>query len=268
MSRFTGSRAGQTIRVVLFYGPFLRSAREFAVRLDAHPKIELAAVFCCAEGDSPADEFRNVWRRRGALALPLFTRRQVRRLSRYMLHPQAEWEFQRGWRAVQSRLKYAADIHADSVLQEVRELAPDLALSYGSPILRPSLFRLPSHGTLGIHHGRLPDYRGRKTTFWEVWEGEPTAGVTIQRINEGVDTGEIVAAAGVEIGTRSYERIWNDVQRCGIDLFVEAVLAVGDRTATYTVPSGEPGPLRRDPTPVQLLRLPIQRLLQRLGVGR
>lgn len=267
MNRLAQSPTERPVRVILFYGPFLRSAREFAVRLDAHPKIELAAVYCCAEGDSTLEEFRNAWRRRGGLALPLFARRQIRRLSRFVLHPQTEREFRRAWRALQPRLRYVADVHADSVLKGVRELATDLALSYGSPILRPKLFLLPRHGTLGIHHGRMPNYRGRKTTFWEIWEGEPSVGVTIQRINEGIDTGETVAVASVEIGLHSYERIWNDVQRRGIDLYVEAVLAIGNGTASFVISQGKPGPLRQDPTPLQLLSLPIRRLLQRLGIG-
>lgn len=268
MSRPAGTSVRRPVRVVLFYGPFLRSARVFALRLDGHPDVDLAAVYCSARGDSTAHEIRDLWRRRRALAFPLFARRQIRRLNRSVLHPRAEQKFQRDWRDLQARIRYVSDVHSDEVLHEVHELAPDLALSYGSPILRPKLFLLPRYGTLGIHHGRMPDYRGRKTTFWEIWEGEPRAGVTIQRINEGIDTGQTVAVASVEIGARSYERIWNDVQGRGIDLYIEAVLAIGNGTASFADPQGTPGPLRQDPTPLQLLSLPVRRMLQHLKAGR
>ena len=67
----------------------------------------------------------------------------------------------------------------------------------GAPILKPELFEIPAFGTLGIHHGRLPEYRGKKTTFWAIYNGDSTAGVTIQRINAGLDTGEIVCTGEV-----------------------------------------------------------------------
>jgi hypothetical protein len=51
-------------------------------------------------------------------------------------------------------------------------LAPDLGLIYGSPILKPELFEIPRCGTLGIHHGKVPAYRGNKTTFWAMYNGE------------------------------------------------------------------------------------------------
>ncbi len=231
------------IRVVLFYGPFLRSAREFAVRLEAHPDIDLAALYCAAPGETRRHQLADLRRRRGWLGLALFA-------------------FEVG------RVRYVADMHDPKVIAEVRELEPDLGLGYGGPILRPELFRIPEHGTLGIHHGRLPEFRGKKTTFWEIWEGEPTAGVTIQRIDEGIDTGEIVAQGAVKVGSRGYESVWQAVQRLGVDLYIDAVLAVRDGRATFRRPERRGGPLRSDPTPLELLRLPIRRLRRRLGGGR
>lgn len=252
------------IRVVLFYGPYLRSAREFAVRLEAHPDVELAAAWCVAPGETRRHQLADLRRRRGWLGLALFGFEVARDGLRRLIGGSAEAEHRRRWRALARRVRYVEDVHSTPVLDEVRECAPDLGLSYGGPILRPELFRIPRHGTLGIHHGRMPAYRGKKTTFWEIWEGEPAAGVTIQRIGEGIDTGDVVAQDLVEIGGRSYETVWNAVQRRGLDLFVESVLAVGEGTATFRPLEGAKGPLRTDPTAWQLLRLPLRRLRLRL----
>ena len=256
------------IRVALFYGPFLRSAREFALRLDAHPDIELVAAFCDAPGETRAHQIADLRRRRGWLGLGLFGFEVARDAYRYLLGGRPEREHRRRWRELAERVRYVSDMHAPEVIEQVRALEPDLGLSYGGPILRPELFRLPRHGTLGIHHGRLPEFRGKKTTFWEIWEGESTAGVTIQRIDEGIDTGEIVVQGAVEIGSRGYEATWQAVQRRGLDLYVEAVLAVRDGTATFRRPTGSSGPLRSDPTPLELIRLPFRRLRRLLTGGR
>jgi len=252
------------IRVVLFYGPFLRSAREFALRLEAHPDVELAAAYCHATGETRADQLADLWRRRGWLGVALFGFEVARDALRGLTGGRAERGHRRRWREFARRVRYVADMHDPQVIEQVRALEPDLGLSYGGPILRPELFRLPRHGTLGIHHGRLPEYRGKKTTFWEIWEGEPSAGVTIQRIDAGIDTGEIVGEAAVEIGSRGYDRVWQDVQERGLDLYVEAVLAVRDGSAEFRRPVGGAGPMRYDPTPAELVRLPLRRLARRL----
>lgn len=255
------------IRVVLFYGPFLRSAREFAVRLDAHPDIELGALYCAAPGETRRHQLSDLRRRRGWLGVALFAFEVGRDAWRRLAGGRHEREHRAAWAELVDRVRYVADMHDPRVIAEVRELEPDLGLGYGGPILRPELFRIPEHGTLGIHHGRLPEFRGKKTTFWEIWEGEPTAGVTIQRIDEGIDTGEIVAQGAVEVGSRSYESVWQAVQRLGVDLYVEAVAAVRDGSATFRRPEHRGGPLRPDPSPAELLRLPLRRLRRRWGRG-
>jgi hypothetical protein len=146
------------------------------------------------------------------------------------------------------------DIHDEVVLAQVRALAPDLGLIYGSPILKPALFEIPAYGTLGIHHGQVPQYRGKKTTFWAMYHGEPVAGVTIQKVTAGLDTGQIVRSGEVPIGRRSYGAVWRDVLALGLDLYIEAILQVREGTAVYRPQTGPKGKLYRDPKPADILR--------------
>ena len=76
---------------------------------------------------------------------------------------------------------------------------------YGGPILKPALFEIPTLGTLGIHHGKLPAYRGKKTTFWAMFNDEPSAGVTIQSVNAGLDTGRGVRAGEGRVGLQGLD---------------------------------------------------------------
>lgn len=80
-------------------------------------------------------------------------------------------------------------------LATVRSWNPDLGLSVGAPILRPELFGLPKHGTINLHLGKVPDYRGAPPGFWELWTGAEEIGATVHRMDEGLDTGPILEQA-------------------------------------------------------------------------
>jgi methionyl-tRNA formyltransferase len=126
-------------------------------------------------------------------------------------------------------------------------LNPDLGLAYGSPILKPALFDIPRQGTLGIHHGKVPEYRGKKTAFWAMYNGESTAGVTIQKINVGLDRGDVVLEGEVPMGRRTLGAVWKDLEALGIELYFEAILAVKDGCATYRPQPPGAGRIYRDP---------------------
>lgn len=241
--------AGRPIRVVMFGGgPVLaRDVKQFLVRLEAHPEIELLGAFCQSAGQSWAEVARDIWRRRRWLAIPLLTLQFVEGIGRFLRHPRAGGELNRGLAALADRIHYVPDIHAEAVLAQVRALAPDLGLIYGSPILKPALFEIPALGTLGIHHGQVPQYRGKKTTFWALYNGEPVAGVTIQKVNAGLDAGEIVNSGAVPTNRRSYGAIWHELEALGLDLYLQSILEVKAGTAVYRPQTGPEGKLYRDP---------------------
>jgi hypothetical protein len=129
-----------------------------------------------------------------SLHCPCFSSRGSTGCDVFCAIPSKGLRFERRLGRAMRKVQTVPDIHAPDVLARVRALAPDIGVIYGAPVLRPELFEIPRLGTLGIHHGRVPDYRGKKTTFWEIYNGERVAGVTIQRVNKGIDTGEIVGA--------------------------------------------------------------------------
>ena len=87
------------------------------------------------------------------------------------------------------RLLEVADIHADDALQATRSFAPDLGLSLAAPILRRSLFAVPRLGTVNLHKGKVPDYRGMPPAFWELWNDAHSVGCTVHWVDDKLDTG-------------------------------------------------------------------------------
>jgi methionyl-tRNA formyltransferase len=67
-------------------------------------------------------------------------------------------------------------------------------------ILPPVVLDLPPMGCLNVHGSLLPKYRGAAPIQWAVMNGEKETGVTIMKMDEGMDTGPILRMAPVSIG--------------------------------------------------------------------
>jgi folate-dependent phosphoribosylglycinamide formyltransferase PurN len=265
----TSTAKGTRIRVVLFGGTYLQpGAQRFLVLIADHPEMELIGGFCEGPGQGRRYRLGDVWRRRGFLALPVLLLEGLDWLRRFLRNPAEGLRFERRLGRAMRKVQTVPDIHTPDVLDQVRALAPDIGVIYGAPVLRPELFEIPRLGTLGIHHGRVPDYRGKKTTFWEIYNGERVAGVTIQRVNRGIDTGEIVRRGEVEIRNRGYSAVERDTEALGLALFVEAILDVSHGRATFTPQDPKPAGSRlyRQPGPKDLLRLWFRTFRRRIGL--
>lgn len=81
-----------------------------------------------------------------------------------------------------------------------RRYAPDIAVvaAYGK-ILPSSILKAPRLGCANVHASLLPAYRGASPIQTAVINGEKKTGVTIMQLDEGMDTGDILAAESVDI---------------------------------------------------------------------
>lgn len=237
------------IRVVMFgSGPELNpDAKQFLCELEEHPEIDFLGAFCQAQSQSTAAVFKDLWKRRGLLALPLFALWLINKAIRFLSPPRAELTLQRKLKNIQSRIHFFTNIHAQQVLEQVKSLEPDLGLIYGSPILKPQLFEIPKLGTLGIHHGKVPEYRGNKTTFWMMYNGEKFAGVTIQKVNQGLDTGSIVKTGEVKAYRRPYQTVFHELEALGVELYIQAILEVKHGVAEFKPQTGVKGTVYCNP---------------------
>jgi len=244
------------IRVVMFGSDHAINpdTKRFMCKLEEHPEIEFLGAFCQMEFASWSARFQDLRKRRGILALPLLAERILEDIFRFLLHPREEIMLAKKFDKISERIHFVQDLHAPGVLQQLSELQSDLGLIYGSPILRPELFEIPKMGTLGIHHGRVPEYRGSKTTFWMMYNGEPQVGVTIQKVNQGLDTGTVVKTGEVRSYRRAYLSVLRELEALGIDLYVQAVLDVKHGVAEFKPQVGVKSKPYRTPKTVDYLR--------------
>jgi methionyl-tRNA formyltransferase len=81
-----------------------------------------------------------------------------------------------------------------STLALLAGLHPDLMVVACFPSIFPaSVLQLPRYGCLNLHPSLLPAYRGPAPLFWMARQGEHQAGVTLHFMDEGADSGDIVA---------------------------------------------------------------------------
>ncbi|HTK44348.1 MAG TPA: methionyl-tRNA formyltransferase [Patescibacteria group bacterium] len=97
-------------------------------------------------------------------------------------------------RAMWVPLLQPARVRDPEVIAEIAALSPDLGVlaDYGK-IVPGEVLRLPSHGFLNVHPSLLPRHRGASPIQATIAGGDPQAGVTIMHMDEGLDTGPIVA---------------------------------------------------------------------------
>jgi len=99
------------------------------------------------------------------------------------------------------------------VLEQVQARDLDWLMIIGwSQIARAELLAAPRYGVLGVHPTLLPEGRGRAAIPWAILKGLERTGVTLFRLDAGVDTGDIVAQQVLEIAadetaTTLYERV-------------------------------------------------------------
>ena len=114
----------------------------------------------------------------------------------------------------------------------LKELSPELIVvaAYGR-ILPVDILELPPRGCINVHSSLLPKYRGSAPINWVILNGEDETGVTIQYMAEGVDTGDIIAAATTPISLEeNAQELYYRLADMGAELVTEVVsnMAAGE----------------------------------------
>lgn len=104
-------------------------------------------------------------------------------------------------------------VKAWQVVEELRKIQPDciVVVAFGQ-ILSKEILDLPKYGCVNIHASLLPEYRGAAPIQWAVIDGLKETGITIQQMDIGVDTGDVldkltVPIASDETGGSLFEKL-------------------------------------------------------------
>jgi Formyl transferase len=150
-------------------------------------------------------------------------------------------------------------LNGDAARAELRRLEADVAISLDNALISEATFSLPRHGTINVHHGAVPAYRGGPPVFWELADGLDRVGFTVHRIDAGIDTGPVLAEGEVPIERRATLRetlaaTIPPLHEASLDA-LEAVLLAHGRDEVEERPQGAAGRHRTTPTLRDYLRV-------------
>lgn len=125
------------------------------------------------------------------------------------------------------------DVNSLSFRETVSKLSVDLIVMAGyNQILGPEFLSLPSDGTINLHGGKLPSYRGASTLNWMIINGEKKGGIAIHYVDESIDTGPIIRQETFEI--RLEDTIVDIIARTN-DLFPEMLVQTVEEIESNSV---------------------------------
>ena len=140
------------------------------------------------------------------------------------------------------------DLNAPATLERVRSFHPDVGLSLAAPILKRELFSIPRLGTINLHKGRLPSFRGMPPAFWELVLGEREVGCSVHKVEDGLDTGDVLVAGAIRVEPHSTVRgLQLKLDELGVRMTVDAMRALATGAPVWT-PQGQGGHTFRKPT--------------------
>jgi methionyl-tRNA formyltransferase len=127
-------------------------------------------------------------------------------------------------------------IREPAVAERLRALAPEalIVVAYGQLLPSP-LLALAPHGCLNVHASLLPAYRGAAPIAWALIRGERETGVSIMRLDAGMDTGPVCLQRAVPVGPdETAGELHDRLAALGAAALAEALRLVAEGRAAFT----------------------------------
>src|SRR5271170_213053 len=123
--------------------------------------------------------------------------------------------------------------NAAEFLGGVRERKPDVIVSVACPfILKEKVLSIPPMGCVNIHHAPLPKYKGMMPTFWQMYHGEESLGVTIHFMSAKLDEGDAVLQESLAVSkAETLHHVIRRAKRHGAHVMAHALRAI--ETGSY-----------------------------------
>ena len=118
-----------------------------------------------------------------------------------------------------------ATLRGEEFAALLESLAPDVivVVAYGK-ILPKNVLDFPKHGCINVHGSLLPEYRGAAPMQRAIIDGKKQTGITTMYMAEGLDTGDMLLKATVDITDEdNFETIHDKLGECGAQLIVRTL---------------------------------------------
>lgn len=132
-------------------------------------------------------------------------------------------------------------IKQSNAVEIIKELEADLIVvaAYGK-LLSKEILDSTKYGCINVHASLLPEYRGAAPIQWAVIDGKKKTGVTIQQMNEGLDTGDIILTKETEIDiNETTPHLFDRLSYIGADVLLDAIDMIKNDSVKLTKQNDE-----------------------------
>lgn len=129
-----------------------------------------------------------------------------------------------------------ARIKTEESVEILRKYDADVmvVVAFGQ-ILSKEILQMPKYGCINVHASLLPKYRGAAPIQWAVLNGDKVSGVTTMRMDEGLDTGDIMLCRELELDEKETAgSLFDRLMEVGGELLMDTLTVVENGTITYT----------------------------------
>lgn len=120
------------------------------------------------------------------------------------------------------------------IAERIAALKPDLIVvaAYGQ-ILPQEILDIPKYCCVNVHASLLPALRGASPMHAAIIEGLDESGVTIMRMDAGLDTGDMISKVSCDISRKDISEVTEILANAGAKLLVDTLPSIEDGTAVY-----------------------------------
>lgn len=121
------------------------------------------------------------------------------------------------------------------VLEKIKAIQPDLlvVVAFGA-LLPKELLDIPKLGSINVHASLLPRWRGAAPIERAILAGDEVTGVSIMKVEEGLDSGDYCLQEKVEIAEKTSSELTEELAQVGAKLLIEAVKEIEEGKASWT----------------------------------
>lgn len=127
-------------------------------------------------------------------------------------------------------------IKNEQVISYIKSLNIDIivVIAFGK-LLPKEIINIPKYGCINVHASLLPKYRGAAPIQRSIINGDTTTGITVMRMDIGLDTGDIILTKEVNINNKTSGQLFEEMSIVGAEVLAQALDCIQNGTATYTM---------------------------------